>query len=333
MHGQEHRTSLRTPRRRAAPLLSLWLVLGAAPALAQHDPVLPVLAAGEPAPPTGADSPAAPAPRRGVAQEGARTTDSSRLAEPPYRALPAVAILWGAKALAATALDEFLDYALAALLGLPGPATADHLINLGANLVPYLGELRHLDKAARIVRVVEKVADALKPMRKLAKGHSKGSTALIKTLEDEAAKLQKAFAAGDLKTAKEALGRVIGYFREGQIALRLSGNGHEIVELGLRRLRNGQELDTEIDLVVREGGAIIFAQVKSMGSAAVGSHLPGWQRLTKQLAATVDAAAAYARLEGVPVRLRYYVDNISDEVRRLLEDHGVEVVLNATLLK
>ncbi len=249
---------------------------------------------------------------------------------PAQRAGPAIPIIiWGGKALAATTLDHFIDFAIAAILGLPAPGLADDAINFAINLVPFLGEAKKVKKIAKLFELVDKVSDFVKRMKTL----NKGGKRLLDNIVRESGKLREAIDSLELEKAKAAFGRLIGHVREGQVAAKLGGeSGEKLIFTGMDKLRDGTKLGTDIDVVFKEGNDVVFGEVKALSA---GNPVPGtksWDEFMAKADIKLDAAKKYSDLEGVTTKLRYYVDEISDEARQALEAKGIDVVLNGTIL-
>ncbi|HVG62060.1 MAG TPA: hypothetical protein VNA24_26085 [Hyalangium sp.] len=133
---------------------------------------------------------------------------------------------------------------------------------------------------------------------------------------------------GNLNAAKGALINIIGRIREAQIALRLQKNGAEIMQLG-KKVKDSAASDalTDIDVIAREGSQVFFSQVKAASALAFGKGSTRWDKFTSQVDATLDFASKNGG------KVRYYVDEISDDVLKYLHDRGIEVTRNAEFLQ
>lgn len=266
-------------------------------------------------------------PERKGGPSGAVNKDASA-----QRAGPLVpVVVWGSKALAATAIDHFVDFAIAALLGLPGPGLLDDVVNFLINLVPVLSEAKKLKKIAKLFEVVDGVADFVRRMKVLNKP---GVKRLLDNVVRESDHLRKALDDLDLDRAKGAFGRLLGHVREGQIAAKVGGeSGENLIAAGMKKLSDGFDIGTDIDVVFKEGADAVFGQVKALNAARLTPGSKSWDDFVKQADRTVEGAAKYGVLEQVTTKVRYYVDDISDEARSMLEGKGIEVIMNATALK
>ena len=227
-------------------------------------------------------------------------------------AVPLIPIaVWIGKAAAATTIDAFIDYGIAALTGTPPPGALGHVGNFLSNLIPGLGEAKKLKKIAKFVDVLDNIATVAKALNKIP-----GGTRLVNEVGQHIANLKKAVQAGDLQAAKGIFNNVLGKLREAQVATRLQSNGATVEHLG-RKLKDtvtGQVL-TDIDVVTREGGQLVFNQVKGGKNAlnfTTGSN--SWDRFARQAEATFKGAQQNG------AKVTYYVDDISAEARQHLED-------------
>jgi hypothetical protein len=244
-------------------------------------------------------------------------------------AIPA-AVIWGGKAIAATTFDAFIDFAIAAILGLPAPGALDHVGNFLVNLVPFLGEAKKAKKIAKLLRMVGKIVAPIKKMKELK---IPGANKLFDNLVREASKLKANIRSLDLDAAKQTFGRLLGYVREAQVATKLHGQGAAVEHLGKLVKAGGKPL-TDIDVVTREGGQLVFTQVKSGNAAKLTKGSDSWIKFENQAQRTKEAADAIkASNGGVAPKVRYVVDDITPEAKAYLEDLGFIVESAGKFLK
>lgn len=252
-------------------------------------------------------------------------------APPPIqRGGPAIVpvIVWFGKALAATSVDALIDFAIATILALPSPGALDQIINLVTNLVPGLGEAKKLKKATKLFEIVDKIIDIVKRFKAAS---IPGSANLLKNMSRESEQFKAAIKAGALDEAKAIFGRMLGYLREAQIASKMTETGGELVQLGLQKI-GSKKLLTDIDVVYRKGDITFFGQVKAGSQAAISRGSNSWKKFENQAQRTVEAAKEYAAMKGVVTKPQYYVDNISDDAKALLESLDIEIILNTNIL-
>lgn len=236
-------------------------------------------------------------------------------------AVPLIPIaIWIGKAAAATTIDAFIDYGISALTGMPPPGALGHVGNFLSNLIPGLGEAKKLKKIAKFVGVLDNIATVAKALDKIP-----GGTRLVNDVGRHIADLKKAVQAGDLQGAKGIFNNVLGKLREAQVATRLQSNGATVEHLG-RKLKDGVtgQVLTDIDVVTREGGHLVFNQIKGGKNAlnfTRGSN--SWDRFARQAEATFKGAQQNG------AKVTYYVDDISAEARQHLKDlsrrYGVSI--------
>jgi len=236
-------------------------------------------------------------------------------------ALP-VAVGWLAKAVGATAVDAFLEYGVAALTGTP-PGVLTHVGNFAMNVVPGVGEARKVKLLSRLLRTIDVVVDTVRAVSRFP-----GGELLLKAIAQAKMTLSDQITNGNLNAAKGALINIIGRIREAQIALRLQKNGAEILQLG-KKVKDSAASDalTDIDVIAREGSQVFFSQVKAASALAFGKGSTRWDKFTSQVDATLDFASKNGG------KVRYYVDEISDDVLKYLHDRGLEVIRNAEFLQ
>lgn len=269
--------------------------------------------------------------------EGADTAEEAERAPMPggapvqravvQRAVP-VAIAWGAKAIAATSVDAFIDFAIAAILGLPAPGALDHVGNFLINLVPILSEAKKVKKVAKLLKLIGKIVE---PIQKMRAAKIPGAGKLADSLIHEAGKVKKALRELHLDDAKAAFGRLLGYVREAQVATKLKDAGHSIEHLGKTIKAGGRQL-TDIDVISREGGELVLNQVKAGNAARLTPGSDSWLKFKNQAERTQQAAKELGTAEGITPKVRYYVDDITAEARSLLEGLGFEVRMNSSVL-
>jgi hypothetical protein len=236
-------------------------------------------------------------------------------------ALP-VAVGWLAKATGATAVDAFLEYGIAALTGTP-PGVLTHVGNFAMNVIPGVGEARKLKQLGKLLRTIDVVVDTVRAVSRLP-----GGELLLKTIAQARMTLSDQITSGNLNAAKGALINIIGRLREAQVALRLQKNGAEILQLG-KKAKDSAHSDvlTDIDVITREGSQVFYNQVKAAKALAFGKGSTRWPEFTRQVDATLDSASKNGG------KVRYYVDEISDDVLKYLHDRGIEVIRNAEFLQ
>jgi hypothetical protein len=236
-------------------------------------------------------------------------------------ALP-VAVGWLAKAAGATAADAFLEYGIAALTGTP-PGVLTHVGNFAMNVVPGVGEARKVKLLSNLLRTIDVVVDTVRAVSRFP-----GGELLLKAIAQAKVTLSDQITNGNLNAAKGALINIIGRLREAQIALRLQKNGAEILQLGKKVKHSaGSDALTDIDVIAREGSQVFFSQVKAASALAFGKGSTRWPEFTRQVDATLDFASKNGG------KVRYYVDEISDDVLKYLHDRGIEVIQNAKFLQ
>ncbi len=235
-------------------------------------------------------------------------------------ALP-VAAVWLAKAAGATAVDAFLEYGLAAITGTP-PGVLTHVGNFAMNLVPGVGEARKAKKLGRLLKAIDVASDTVWAVSRFP-----GGDQLLKSMAKARTGLSDAITSGNLVNAKGALNNIVGAIREAQVALRLRKYGSEILQLG-KKIPNadGKEL-TEIDVIAREWSQVFYSQVKSAGALMIGRGSDRWKRFIAQ----ADRTLSFAQANGG--RVRYYVDEISDDALQYLRGKGIDVIKNANFLR
>lgn len=244
------------------------------------------------------------------------------------RAVPA-AIIWSAKAVAATTFDAFIDFAIAAILGLPAPGALDHVGNFLTNLVPFLGEAKKAKKVAKLLKLVGKIVEPIQKMKALK---TPGAGKLMERLIREAGKLKDELRRLDLDAARQTFSRLLGYVREAQVATKLRSQGAVIEHLGKTIKAGGKQL-TDIDVVAREGGQLVLHQVKAGNAAKLTPGSTSWAQFTKQAERTKEAAEQLKDAHSVLPKVRYVVDDITPEARHFLEGLGFEVKVGGEFLK
>ncbi len=251
-------------------------------------------------------------------------------AEAVQQAAPAVVpiVIWLGKAVAATTIDAFIDAAIATILALPTPGALDNIINFLINLVPGLGEAKKVKKAGKLIKVVDDIIDTVRDMKRL---NVPGAPALVKNLSRESSKLKAALESAELDNAKAIFQRMLGYLREAQIASKVKGQGDELVALGMGKV-GSKKLLTDIDVVFKQGDEVIFGQVKAGKAANFGRDSGRWAEFENQARRTVEAAQAYAGENKIATRVKYFVDDISDEARDFLKTLDIDVVSNQSFL-
>ncbi|MEM9488832.1 MAG: hypothetical protein AAGC55_06790 [Myxococcota bacterium] len=250
---------------------------------------------------------------------------------PPIAAAgPATPFLfWLGQAAAATSIDGFIDVAIAVVLGLPTPGAGAHVLNFLTNLLPYAGHASTARRIGELHRAIDRVAGVARRLHKLK---VPGADGLLKRINGDLELLLKELRGAKLAAAKQTFYRLLGQLREAQIAEAMDRAGYRIMVLGLKRL-DGKGINTDIDLVFRQGSAVIFAQVKAGKGARLGFKSNKWEDFRGQATNTLKAANKYSSIYGTQPRVRYYVDAISDDARDWLDGQGISVVLNHTVLK
>lgn len=148
---------------------------------------------------------------------------------------------------------------------------------------------------------------------------------MLENLVREAAKLKAEIKSLNLDAAKQTFGRLLGYVREAQVVTKLHGQGAAIEHLGKSIKAGGRQL-TDIDIVTREGGQLVFTQVKAGNAAMITKDSDSWIKFENQAQRTKDAADALkATSGGVAPRVRYVVDDITPEAKAHLECLGFVV--------
>lgn len=241
------------------------------------------------------------------------------------KAGPAIpVIVWFGKALTATTVDAFIDYAIATILALPSPGALDNIVNFLVNLVPGLGEAKKVKKAAKLLAVIDKIIDSVKRLKQL---HIPGAPSLLKNITREADQLKSALQSVELDKAKEAFGRMLGYVREAQVANRVGEQGGKVLSLGMKKV-GSKKLLTDIDVVFQQGDEVIFGQVKAGKAAQFTRGSNRWEEFENQARRTQEAASAYSKENQVSARVRYFVDDISEEATEFLRGLDIDVVFN-----
>ncbi|WP_428264373.1 DUF4157 domain-containing protein [Haliangium sp.] len=248
---------------------------------------------------------------------------------PVQFAIP-VAVIWGAKAVAATTFDAFIDFAIAAVLGLPAPGALDHVGNFLINLVPFLGEAKKVKKIKKLLQVVGKIVGPIQKMRSLK---VPGATKLVENLLRQARKLKDELRDLNLDGAKKAFSTLLGYVREAQVATKLQKQGAVVEHLG-KNIKRGSRQLTDIDVVTREGSQLVLTQVKAGNGAMLTPGSNSWKKFANQAERTKEAAATLADpATGAVAKVRYVVDDITPEARSFLEGLGFTVELSGSFLK
>lgn len=240
-----------------------------------------------------------------------------------------VAVIWGAKAVAATTFDAFIDFAIAAILGLPTPGALDHVGNFLVNLVPFLGEAK---KVKKIKKVLKLVGDLVGPIKKMKDLKVPGSSKLVDNLLREARKLEDEMNALNLDGARRTFGVLLGYVREAQVATKLQSKGMKIEHLG-KTIKQNKQILTDIDIVSREGKQLVLTQVKAGNAAMLTPGSTSWKAFTRQATRTKEAAKALHDETGVATKVRYVIDDITPDARSYLEGLGFTVEMSGTFLK
>lgn len=233
------------------------------------------------------------------------------------------AVIWFGKALAATSIDGLIDFAIAAITGMPPPGFWGHVGNFFINLVPGLGEAKKIKKAGKLFKVIDKIVDIVKVLNKLQVA---GASNLLKRMVKEADYFKEAIKAADLSGAKAALGRLLGFLREVQVVSMLKEGGAKIAQMG-KNIKVGKMVVTEIDVVTEEAGKVVFNQVKAGGRAVLTPGSTDWVKFTRQVDETVKAS------QEIGAKVRYVVDAISDEAREYLTSKNIEIRLSSEILK
>lgn len=239
------------------------------------------------------------------------------------RVAPAVVgvVMWFGKALAATSIDALIDYAIAAITGMPPPGFWSHVGNFFVNLVPGLGEAKKLKNAAKLFKVIDDIIDIVKTFNRLK---VPGAGRLLKRMAAEADQFKDAIKAADLSKAKEALGRLLGFLREAQISSKLQEGGAKIVHLG-KEIKVGKQVVSEVDIVTEEAGKVVLNQVKAGKRAVLTPGSTDWPKFTNQVEETIKEAKRLKAEQGVETKIRYYVDDISEAARKYLEERRIEI--------
>ena len=239
--------------------------------------------------------------------------------------LPAIVpvIVWFGKALAATTIDALIDFAIAAILGLPTPGLIDNLGNLVVNLVPLLGELKKGKKVAKLFKVIGNIVQIMHRFKQLK---IPGAAKLFPKAVHEASLFKSAVISGSLKEAKESFGRLLGHLREAQVASSLAAKGEKLLHLG-KEVKVGQRTLTDIDVITEESGQRIYTQVKAGKAASLGPGSNSWTKFTNQANHTIAEAAKDN------AKVRYDVDDISPDAEAFLNGLGVEIRKTFDILK
>ncbi|MCG8424979.1 MAG: hypothetical protein MJE77_44425 [Proteobacteria bacterium] len=263
------------------------------------------------------------------AKHAAPTTSTTTTDAVVQRAGPAIPIaIWLGKAVAATTIDAFIDAAIATILALPTPGALDNVVNFLVNLVPGLGEAKKVKKAGKLIKIVDDIVDVVKDMKRL---NIPGAAALAKNLSRESGKLKNALTNAKLDDAKAIFQRMLGYLREAQIASKVRGKGDDLLALGMQKVGT-KKLLTDIDVVFKQGDEVIFGQVKAGKAANFGRDSGRGAEFENQARRTVEAARDYGDEYQSITRVKYFVDDISDEAREFLQGLNIEVVNNQSFL-
>lgn len=232
-------------------------------------------------------------------------------------------VMWFGKALAASSIDTLIDFAMATMTGMPPPGFWAHIGNFFVVLIPGLRGAKKVKRAAKLLKVIDNLIESVENLNRL---RIPGAGRLLKRMTVEADQFKDAIGAAHLFRAKEALGRLLGFLREAQIASHLKEGGATMVHLG-KELKVGKTIVTEVDLITEEAGNVVLNQVKAGKRAVLTPGSTAWGAFTRQIDETVKAAAALG------AQVRYSVDDISDEARTYLTDRGVHIRKTSDILK
>ncbi len=128
------------------------------------------------------------------------------------RALPVVAV-WIGKTIVTGSIDNFIDYAIAVLLGLPAPGFWDKAGNFALNAIPGVGEAKKAKKIAELSSALGKVIGSLQDLEKLGDA-GKSAAAVIRK---RAGAFETAAKSGDLNTARTAWTQLIESIQNGHL--------------------------------------------------------------------------------------------------------------------
>lgn len=246
-------------------------------------------------------------------------------------AVPLIPVaIWIGKAAVATTVDAFVEYGIAAITGAPPPGFWDHAGNFILNLIPGAGEAKKAERVVKFFKVLDDVIDVARALNKLPNG-AKFADNLAKNVAD----LKKAIREGNLNKAKGLFNNIIGHYREAQVASKLGG---KVVDVNVEVFDRFGKALTDIDVVSRKGKHLVYGQVKSGNAANLKRGSDGFAKFEAQADKTFRAAKEARHTKGAAADVVYYVDEISDDARtllnRLAQKYGVsvEVKLNQQFL-
>jgi hypothetical protein len=243
----------------------------------------------------------------------------------------AVAVVYSAKAMVATTIDALLEYAIAAITGIP-PGVMTHVINLLVNLLPIGDTLSKAKKLKRLVKVLDVAIDTVKAIEKAG---IPGASRLVNVIKGSARALPEYVRKGDLIRARSNVINIIGHLRLAQVTSRLKENGARIDEI-MRLLPGASGHGGDVDLVFWEGGQRFLGEVKATSL---------WNSIrSEKKRSQLRTILEQAKKDGA--RVRYYVDTASqaeiDDFKKVVDDLArqgagleqvsVEVVVSADFL-
>ncbi|WP_291431944.1 DUF4157 domain-containing protein [Deinococcus sp.] len=128
------------------------------------------------------------------------------------RALPVVAV-WIGKTVITGSIDNFIDYAISVLLGLPAPGFWDKAGNFAINAIPGVGEAKKAGKLSELSAAVVKLLNALHELENLGDA-GKSAAALIRK---RSAAFESAAKSGNLGTAQAAWNGLVESIQNGHL--------------------------------------------------------------------------------------------------------------------
>ena len=260
---------------------------------------------------------------RAITDRGTITVDGQEL-EVEF-AIPAV-IIWLGEGAAQTAPDVLIGEILEQLTGVPygfGDAALDFLLNL----IPGAGEAATLKKIAKLSDAIDTIIDGARLADRLPAGVVGKADAMARGIREAFDNFIDAFKGGNLDRAASHWGELIGKVREMQVAGRIADTGGELVDVNRTiRLANGGT--REFDVLFREGGALMVAEVKTGARMMDRAGSSSFQRTVDNFVAARDAAA-----DQLGAGYRVFVDDISDDMLEALQSRGIEVIRNGEFLR
>lgn len=259
---------------------------------------------------------AASVPDRGVITVGGRQVAVEF-------ALPAV-LIWLGQGAAQTVPDAVIGTILAQLTGIPY-TWVDRLVDFGLNLIPGAGQLDTAKKLGKIGEAIDTIIDAARLAERLPRGLVGRADSLVNDIRRSWGQFQDQVLAGQFDRAGATWGALIGKIRELQVSGRIADLGGTLVDINKTfPIPGGRR---EFDVIFQQGGATIFAEVKTGGATLLNRGSDKFQRTLDNFIAQRDFAVS----QGASYRL--YADEFSSDMASALRAAGIEFAQSGTILR